>query len=227
MKVLAFDTSTKFLSIACLEDSKVLYSFHEDAGTRHSEMLMPVIRDMLAGAGWKMPDIGLICAGTGPGSFTGLRIAVATAKGMAAAMGTGVTGVPSMDAMIMNAPSGVKFAAPFLDARKEKIYTCVYDCSGSVPERLTDYLLVKADDFLRGLDKEVLFFGDGIEKYKKTLDMCAFAKYDSSIDWYPKAAETGRIGFEKSAAGTDDPELLDPLYLHAKECNITLKKFAG
>lgn len=220
MKILAFDTSTKFLSIACLEDAEVKTSFHEDAGIRHSELLVPTIKEILEKQGWKLTDIDLVCVGLGPGSFTGLRIAIATVKGLAAVLGNKVVGVPTMDAIAANIPSEKKRVAPFLDARKEKVYTCIYDNSGAELQRLSEYLLTTVDDLLAGLKEEVLFVGDAVEKYKEKLDGCSNAKYALDVDWYPRATEIGRLGYVKSLTGTDDPDAIDPLYLHAKECNI-------
>ncbi|MFH1665774.1 MAG: tRNA (adenosine(37)-N6)-threonylcarbamoyltransferase complex dimerization subunit type 1 TsaB [Candidatus Omnitrophota bacterium] len=222
MKILAFDTSTKYLSIACLEDEEPKAEFHEPSGVRHGEILVPTIKGMLEGLGWGMPDIGLICMGLGPGSFTGLRIAAATVKGFAAVLGCKVIGVPTMDVIVSGLPGRPRGrVAPLLDAHKGKVYTCVYDCSQDGTERLTEYLLIKLEDLLSGLEKETCFFGGAIEKYKETLDRCPLAKYDENILWYPRAAETGRIGYKRSLVRTDDPADLEPLYLHAKDCNTT------
>ncbi|MBU0571072.1 MAG: tRNA (adenosine(37)-N6)-threonylcarbamoyltransferase complex dimerization subunit type 1 TsaB [Candidatus Omnitrophica bacterium] len=221
MKTLAFDTSTKFLSIALLEGDRLIAESHEEAGIRHSELLVPVIKDMLDEAGWKVDDIGLIAVGLGPGSFTGLRIAAATAKGMVAATGSKVIGVPSMDAMVRNfTAGGKKKLIPLIDARKEKVYVCIYDYSGQEPARESDYMLVSIDDFLLVLRDEAVFFGDAVMKYKEKLDACPRAGYIEDIDWYPRASWIGRIGMERARHGTDDPDTLEPLYLHAKECNV-------
>lgn len=221
MKILSFDTSTKFLTIALLEDEAVKAEFHEDVGIRHSEILVSTIKDMLGKLEWKMEDIELMCVGLGPGSFTGIRIAVATVKGFAAVLNNKIIGVPSMDAMIMNFPSGKSFAAPLLDARKEKVYTCIYDCRQDQPIRTTDYSLTTIDDLLGSLKEEVVFFGDGTEKYEEKLKEYSLAGYDKDVDWYPKASRIGQIGFKRSKHVTDNPETIEPMYLHAKECNIT------
>ena len=220
MKVLALDTSTKFLSIACLENDSVKAAFHEDVGIRHSEVLIDALRETSGSLGWSMGEIGLICTGLGPGSFTGVRIGVATVKGLAAVLRNKVVGVPSMDAIVMEAPPGRKLAAPFLDARKGKIYACIYDRSGGQARRITDYLLTTVDEFLDGLKEKVFLFGDAVTKYKEKLDNCSLAEYAENIDWYPRAAHIGRIGFRKALTAADDPEALEPLYLHAKECQI-------
>jgi len=224
LKTLAFDTSTKFLTIALFEGDTLKAEYHKDEGIRHSEILVPVIKDMLEGLGWKITGIGLICAGIGPGSFTGLRIGVATVKALAAVTGCRVIGVPTMDAVILNYRGKEEKAAPLLDAHKGKVYSCIYGLGGGEPERTTEYMLITADDLLARLKEKVVFFGGAVSIYKDQLDKHPLAGYDEMIDWYPRASEIGRLGIARSASGTDDPEALDPLYLHPKECNITGKR---
>ncbi len=221
MRTLALDTSTKYLSIACLENDDVKAEFHEDVGIRHSEILVPTIKDILEGLGWELGDIELICVGLGPGSFTGLRIAVATVKGFAAVLRNKIVGVPSIDVIAMNAPPGKKLVAPFLDARKGKVYSCIYDLSEGKTKKVTEYLLVTVEELLDSLREEVFFFGDAVEKYRKKLEEHPFAQYQEDIDWYPRAVQIGREGYRRSFHATDDPESISPLYLHAKECNIS------
>ncbi|MGB3111451.1 MAG: tRNA (adenosine(37)-N6)-threonylcarbamoyltransferase complex dimerization subunit type 1 TsaB, partial [Candidatus Omnitrophota bacterium] len=96
MKTLAFDTSTKYLTIACLEGEEVKAEFHKDVGIGHSEILVPTFKGLLEKLDWKITGIDLVCVGIGPGSFTGLRIAVATVKGLAAVIKNKLVGVPSM-----------------------------------------------------------------------------------------------------------------------------------
>ncbi|MDD4956449.1 MAG: tRNA (adenosine(37)-N6)-threonylcarbamoyltransferase complex dimerization subunit type 1 TsaB [Candidatus Omnitrophica bacterium] len=225
MRQIAFDTSTKFLSIALMEGAKVVSSMHEDVGIKHSEILVPCIKDILASSGWNIRDVELVSVGLGPGSFTGLRIAISTAKGLAAAIGIKIAGVSSMDAIAMNAPSGKKKIMPFLDARKEKVYTALYERKNTASTRVTGYLLAKAEDVLRTVDKDVFIYGDAVEKYRDILDSNGIKDVSPDADWYPKAIHIGEMGAAKAAAGEfDPPEDVDPMYLHAKECNITLKK---
>jgi len=221
MNILAFDTSTKFLSVACLRDDEVLAAFHEDVGIRHSEILIPTIQDVLAGPGLDIGDVDLICVGLGPGSFTGLRIGVATVKGFAAVLGTKVVGVPTMDVMAERFSEREGHAAPFLDARKGKVYSRVYEKTGGAWTGVTGHLLVTAEEMLDGLEQPVFFFGDAVGKYRDKLDAHTMASYDEDADWYPRAEDVGRLGLKKARVATDDPDALDPLYLHAKECNVT------
>ncbi|MFH1847135.1 MAG: tRNA (adenosine(37)-N6)-threonylcarbamoyltransferase complex dimerization subunit type 1 TsaB [Candidatus Omnitrophota bacterium] len=221
MKILAFDTSTRFLSIALLDDDVVISEFHKDVGIQHNKMLIPTMKNMLDDTGWHIPDIDLICVGTGPGSFTGLRIAIAAAKGMGIVLNNKIKGVPTMDAMVRNVDEKVEYAAPLLDARKGKIYTCIYKNSQQGFVKQTGYLLLAIDELMSELKNKVLFFGDAVSVYKDKLDASSFSEYNENIDWYPRAVEIGRIGLKRSlVSGGDDIRDLTPLYLHAKECNV-------
>jgi len=225
MKTLAFDISTKMLSIALFDKHGIKDEFHEDVGIAHSELLIPTIKAMLERSGWRIEDIGLAAVGIGPGSFTGLRIAVATVKGLSAGTGIRAVGVPSMDAMAMCLPGVLeKDVAPLLDARKGKVYSCKYDMSGKAPERISGYMLLTVNELLDGLERDTVFFGDGVKKYRSELDKHGLADYIEDIDWYPRATWIGKMGIEKYNESSADPDLIEPLYLHAKECNITQGK---
>jgi len=221
MKILAIETSTEYLSIACLENNNVKYAVHDDVGIRHSEILISSISDLLDKVGWKINEIELLCVGLGPGSFTGLRIGVATVKGLEVSLKCKVIGVPSMDAIVLTFPTHKKLIAPFLDARKDKVYTCVYEWSGVEYKRKTDYLLITADEFLNSLKDEIFLAGDAVLKYKNELDACEYVKYSEKLNWQPRAYDTGILGFKRFPGAVIDAETLDPLYLHPKECNVT------
>jgi len=215
MKTLALDTSTRFLSIACLEDGQEKSAFHEDVGIKHSELLSLTIKGLISKLTWKVGDIDHISVGIGPGSFTGLRIAVAAVKAMTLVLGNKVSAVPTMDAIVRNYKGPERFAAPLLDARKGKVYSCTYDMKGDNPVKITDYTLTTIDELLNTLKENTIFFGDGIEVYKKELDDCPLALCDTGIDWYPKAADIGRISLQTPEYTIDDIANLNPLYLHA------------
>jgi tRNA threonylcarbamoyladenosine biosynthesis protein TsaB len=225
MKTLSFDTSTKFLSVACVDSGDVVSRFHEDVGIRHSEILAHTIGQTIEKAGWKIRDVELVAVGLGPGSFTGLRIAAATVKALAFCLDVKIKGVPTMDAMARRVSGDHERFAPFLDAHKGKVYTCVYerDSCGQI-SRKTEYLLVTVNDLLESLNDRVFFFGDGLSKYIRELEAHPLASTIPDVDWYPRAEDIALIGLDLARVSTDDPCQIDPMYLHAKECNITIKK---
>ncbi|RKY01883.1 tRNA (adenosine(37)-N6)-threonylcarbamoyltransferase complex dimerization subunit type 1 TsaB, partial [Candidatus Poribacteria bacterium] len=126
MRVLGIDTSTTTGSIGLIDGDKVVAEHVLDVMETHSSRLMPAIDQMLKKAGLSIWDVDLIAVSKGPGSFTGLRVGVATAKGLAYALRKPIVGVPSLDVLAF----GVKFfdglICPLLDARRGEVYGAIY-----------------------------------------------------------------------------------------------------
>jgi tRNA threonylcarbamoyladenosine biosynthesis protein TsaB len=128
MQILALDASTK-LCTAALGDGAVWHERAEDAGQRHSELLLPMIRELLAAASIVLSELGGIAFGAGPGSFTGLRIACGVAQGLAFGAGLPVVGVSTLEAMAEAARvhHGATRVIAALDARMHEIYVAAYE----------------------------------------------------------------------------------------------------
>jgi tRNA threonylcarbamoyladenosine biosynthesis protein TsaB len=126
MKLLAFDTSTEYLSLALWHDGEVTLR-EQVAGQKHSELLLPVLGELLAEAQWTLADMDGIVFGEGPGSFTGLRIACGVAQGLAFGAGLPVLGVCTLEALAQQA--GAERVIACLDARMGEIYHAAY-CRG-------------------------------------------------------------------------------------------------
>jgi tRNA threonylcarbamoyladenosine biosynthesis protein TsaB len=126
MKILAFDTSTPVASLALWEADDCLAEVSGTLGRRHSELLFSMLGHALQLASWDKHDIDMIAVGTGPGSFTGLRVGVATAQGLAYALDTPLTGVCSLDALALGATMPASYIASCLDARKGEVYVGLY-----------------------------------------------------------------------------------------------------
>lgn len=225
MKVLALDTSTDFISLACLENNTLVSEIHEEAGMKHSQILVSEIDGMLKALNWTIRDIDLIAAGIGPGSFTGLRIGVTTVKGIALVLGTAIAGISTMDAVAMRAPSGKGLIVPVLDAHKGKVYTCVYEktCDGKL-KRKTEELLCDVGELKTFVKEKAFFFGSGLKKYGDEIKNWKFAELDNTWDWFPRAADIGKIAIELKDKATLRPEALEPMYLYPKECNVVRGK---
>ncbi len=226
MRILALETSTEFLSLACLEDTKTVSMLHEKAGMKHSEIIVSRISDVLKQAEWDLKDVELIALGIGPGSFTGLRIGASTVKAFALALGTKLAQVPTMDAIGRRGPLGDGLIVPVLDAHKGKVYSCVYERKADVLERKTDYLLCGVAELRTYITRETVFLGNGLDKYGKDIEKWPMARTENSLDWYPRAEDIGKIALEFLPAMTVSPDSLEPMYLYPKECNV-LKKMNG
>lgn len=218
MKILALDTSTTHLSLAIMDGEKVLAAFHEKVDRNHSSLLVPMIDKVLKKARVKIGDIGGFCIGVGPGSFTGLRIGVATVKGLAYSSRKPVVTVPTFDAVAMNAAGFEGVICVVLDARKNKVYAALYKSDRKGIKKISKYLLLPASDLLHLLEKydKLYLLGDGVS-------LLGGSKAGTD-NWYPRAEILGKLAvgsFRKKKFVT--PEKLEPMYLYSKECDITGK----
>ena len=125
MKVLAFDTSSKALSLAILEDKQVLAETTINIKKNHSITLMPAIDFLMASLDWTPKDLDRIVVAEGPGSYTGLRIAVATAKTLAHTLNIELVGMSSLLALVPRQKEGL--VVPIMDARRNNVYAGFYE----------------------------------------------------------------------------------------------------
>ena len=137
MKILALETSAKSVSAAVTENGAVLASAYQNRGLTHSVTLMPLVDGMLHAAGLTLDDMGLIAVANGPGSFTGLRIGVSAAKGLAWAKELPCCGVSTLAAMARTSADHHGLVIGAMDARRQQIYHALFraeDCAISLDE---------------------------------------------------------------------------------------------
>ena len=148
MKLLAIDTSTDRLSLAVTDGDKVIGRFHRPAKRSHSRLLIPSIDKLLKKAKLKLKDIDGFVVSIGPGSFTGLRIGVTTVKGLAYSLRKPIVTVPTLNAIAHNIKNFRGIICPVLDARKNKVYACIYRSDGNTIKRISKYLLLPMADLV-------------------------------------------------------------------------------
>lgn len=223
MNLLAIDTSTDYLSLAIAGNGKLLAEFHKKADRRHSILLVPMIDKLLKKAGLKIKEIGCFAISVGPGSFTGLRIGVTVVKGLAYSLKKKIVAVPTLDAIADNAKSFKGVICPVLDARKNKVYACLYKSDGKTVKKISKHLLLPLTELFERLSKyeKVVFLGDVIENRP----VFAFGRQTKQcFGWHPKAEVVARLGAEYYRDKKFvKPEDLEPLYLYSRECDITGK----
>ena len=218
MKILGIDTSTKFLGVAIIDKNDTLDFFHDKSEFRHSELLIPTIDKMLKKCHLKLKDINAIALSIGPGSFTGLRIGVATCKAINLATGIPIVAVPTLDVIAYNFIGEKEdILCPILDAKKKQVYACFYKNL----KRISDYMLTDVESLLRMIDKPVLLFGDGVKLYG---DICRKNPLISisTKEWHPKAEVVAKLALEKARKRKfANPDKLVPMYMHSKYCQVT------
>ena len=138
MKILALETSAKAVSAAVVENGKVLCSGYQDTGLTHSRTLMPIVEHILKNADLTMADMDAIAVAAGPGSFTGIRIGVSAAKGLAFAVAKPAIGVSTLAAMARNVAFADGLVICAMDARRSQSYTAVFEAKDGHLTRLTE-----------------------------------------------------------------------------------------
>lgn len=155
MKILALESSAKAASVCICEDELILAESYQNSGLTHSRTLLPMCQTMLDNCGLTLSDVDLIAVANGPGSFTGLRIGLATAKGLAWPGELPCCGVSTLEAMAWNLAhvDGVLCCA--MDARRKQVYNALFEAKNGKLTRLTPD---------RAISLEALFLGENAEK---------------------------------------------------------------
>ena len=176
MNMLAIESTGKIASVAVmnLEQNKILGLTTLNSGYTHSQTLLPMIRDLLRNLNLKANQINYVACSSGPGSFTGLRIASATAKGIGLSIGCPIISVPTVDAIAFNMWGNSGIICPIMDARRGQVYTGLYSFSedGSFnvlrEQCAVDFHDIAADINARG--EAVTFLGDGVPVFRELID---------------------------------------------------------
>lgn len=164
MKVLALESSAKAVSVAVCENGVILAQGYQNTGLTHSVTMMPLLENMLEKASLKLDDMDVIAVAAGPGSFTGLRIGVSAAKGLAWALDTPCCGVSTLEAMAENGRSFEGTVICAMDARRQQIYNAIFDChNGELTRRCDDraVALSQVAEELKNDPAPKLVLGDG------------------------------------------------------------------
>ena len=164
MKILALETSAKAVSAAVTEDGKVLASGYQDTGLTHSRTLMPIVEHILKNTGLTVQDCDVSAVAAGPGSFTGIRIGVSAAKGLAFAAEKPAVGVSTLAAMARNVAwlDGLVICA--MDARRQQVYNALFQAENGTLTRLTPDRAISLEDLaaeVKGEQRPKIIVGDG------------------------------------------------------------------
>ena len=164
MKILALETSAKAVSAAVSEDGKILASGYQDTGLTHSRTLMPIVEHILKNTGLTVADMDAIAVAAGPGSFTGIRIGVAAAKGLAFAADKPAVGVSTLAAMARNVAWMDGLVVCAMDARRQQVYNALFQAENGRLTRLTPDRAISLEDLAAELKEDArpkIIVGDG------------------------------------------------------------------
>lgn len=172
MHILAFESSARAAGVALLADGVLLADYMQNSGQTHSRTLMQMAKDMLKNCALTPQDISAVAVAAGPGSFTGVRIGMAAAKGFAWGLQLPLYGVSTLEAMVRGAAYADGLYCACMDARKAQIYNAVFRCTGGRLSRVTEDRAIAIEALvpeLEGKTEHVYLVGDGAKLVSDTL----------------------------------------------------------
>jgi tRNA threonylcarbamoyladenosine biosynthesis protein TsaB len=213
LRILALETSGTTGSVAALDRSQVLAESTLPAGQRSAQSLAPAMRDLLVQAGWQPRDVQLVAVAIGPGSFTGLRVGVTTAKTFAYAVGADLIGVNTLEAIAWQAPAEIARVATAIDAQRGEVFAANYirQADGRL-ELCGQQCILENDAWLAQLETGWYAIGPAVVKLAPK--MAASVNVAPAALGMPMASTVGRIAALRHTAGVrDDIWKLVPTYL--------------
>lgn len=237
MIILSLDTTAVTASVALLDGEKVIASSSVHNKLTHSEKILPMIDELLKNSGYTIDDVEVIGVSEGPGSFTGVRIGIATAKGLAYSKGLPIVPVSSLEALAENFRFLSEFEgerillSPSMDARRDELYNALFELDGKGIERITEDRPISCSELeeeIKDREQKLLINGDGAEKlfeYLKGRQVKVTPILAPEILMRQNAVSVGKIAYRKYK----NEEYLDaskiaPLYLRTSQAERVSNK---
>lgn len=239
MRILAMDSSGLVASVAVIEDGPAeeatVAEYTVNYKKTHSQTLLPMLDEVSRMTELDLDSIDAIAVAAGPGSFTGLRIGSATAKGLGLALKKPLIHVPTLHGLAYNLCGTDKIVCPIMDARRGQVYTGIYEFEGNELKVLDDQMAVSIEELgerLCAYDREVIFLGDGVPVFKEALTERIMA--GRKISFAPahmnrqRAAAVGALGVRYYKEGRQETAAEhQPDYLRVSQAERERKERSG
>ena len=222
MLILAFETSAKAASAVLLDGNKLLAESYQNTGMTHSQTLMVMAEDMLKQCGKTASDVDAVAVAEGPGSFTGVRIGVAAAKGFAWGREIPCYGVSTLEAMAESLGIYDGYVCPVMDARRSQVYNALFEVNRGKIVRIREDRAISLDDLaedVKNLEKPVFLVGDGSNLcYNTLLERVPSLVLPPEHRMHQRAVGVGLIAARELTAGVPgDAASLTPNYLRLSQ----------
>ena len=221
--ILNLETATKNCSVSISKDGETIALKEiNTGGYSHAELLHPFIDDVLKESNYKLSDLDAVAVSKGPGSYTGLRIGVSSAKGICFGNEIPLISIPTLESMAMSQIGKNYTLVSMLDARRMEVYACIYN--SEVKEiRKTEAEIIDGNSYSEYLEKgKVLFFGDGADKCK---DIIKHENAEFVDDIFPSAKQMSKIAENKFNENSfEDTAYFEPFYLKDFIATKSLKR---
>lgn len=227
MRLLALDTATAVCGVAVHVDGHLIAQRVIHQGLTHTKVLMTTIDSVLQQSGLDLTDLDALVVTKGPGSFTGLRIGISTAKGLSMATGKPLVGISTLSVLAHQAPVGTDWVCPMIDARRSEVYWALYQREGDLLRQVMAESAGPVHDPLKAIKGPCLFIGNGAKQYAEAItEQSVHAVHMASMQSHTIApgvlAGLGQKRMEQGVAGTLDS--LTPVYLRKSDAELGRKK---
>ena len=228
MIVLSMDSSSLVTTVALLRDEHVLGEATINFKREHSVILMEKVQELLKDCDVDIKEVDGFVVSKGPGSFTGLRIGMATVKGLSMGVNKPYVSISSLDALAYSLINFDGLICPIMDALRDSVFTCFYKNSNGNLEKVIDYSALDLEELVNqisAISDKVIFTGDGVYKHKaflqEKLPNAVFAPNHLSII---KASSLGELGMIELKEGRIDDMNSSPLYLKKPQAERELEQ---
>ena len=230
MKILSIDTASDVCGVSILDDENLVCKMDSNTGRTHSENLIPMIKNALDKSSIILEDIDLIVCDKGPGSFTGIRIGIATVKAFSDSLNINCIGISSLESLAFNLKGFIKendIICSLMDCKNNNCYYALYEFKNN---KFTEFLKPSTDnienilEFLSSYNSTITFVGDGTVNYKDIIinktNSCKFVNDNDNI---LNSFSLGLAGLSKYNEGTTNENIL-PLYLKKPQAQNQLEE---
>jgi tRNA threonylcarbamoyladenosine biosynthesis protein TsaB len=225
--VIGIDTATSSASVALVEEGKVRAQFLLSSGRTHADALAWLIQRALEGLGIRAQDLGGVAVSAGPGSFTGLRIGIGTALGLAAALRIPLVGVETLWAYAEGVPPQPLWLCPTLDAKRGEVFAALFrQGEGGLMREGEDWVL-SPEALCERIPGPTLFFGEGSERYRELIlaRVGGWARFLPPSKWPLGAGVVALAGWARIARGESDPPAgFRPKYVRDPEAEVMWRR---
>ena len=230
MRLLAIETATPAQSVALVEDDRLLAELSYEARGNRGGVLLPTVDQVLKKAGVAARDLDTVAVSVGPGSFTGLRVGLATAKGLALGSGARLVGVPTLEALAEGYAYADGTICALLDAYRGEVYMAVFRRNGSTFERISPDAVLTPGAValaLAAVEGPVHLIGNGAARYRDQLEAALGGRAcvsDEGMRAAPMAAVVARLGIRQFAGGNKPDAEVALVYLRRAEAEVNWEK---
>ncbi|MBH0203260.1 MAG: tRNA (adenosine(37)-N6)-threonylcarbamoyltransferase complex dimerization subunit type 1 TsaB [Nitrospira sp.] len=232
MKILAIETATTWQSVAILEDDRILATHEQEADGVQGSLLLPAIDRLFSQSGLALGDLSGLACSIGPGSFTGIRVGLATCLGLRGATGLPLTLVPTLEAMASSLEAAPGPVCPLLVSRRGEMYWAIFRWTEAGRfDRVVDEQVGSPEAFAQSLTEPTLVFGAGWSSMESEIRAALPASVTVTVGpphvFKPSAIHVARIGLEQLRRGKIAGAPVMPLYVQRTEAEIQYERSGG